>query len=309
MDDQLTPLPAEATREMLPLLVEDLPGHSIVASSLLNNSAAAWIHAGTCTFRNHALSTRRMMMMVLTTLVCFCLPIVWTGEFAIAYQLLSHGVDDLVQREEVACSAQARRPPTIRTTMTTSSSAAFTTVGMLGSHDYNVSVPRLPFVSCPLHQPVCRDEEYRSFVLFDRPLIVETTLAVDRQTPELVQAAIHYNLALLYHVEGMNSGKSAYAQQADRLYAAANHAIDRAIERGATTPCEASLMLLAIWNNRAHVRCWCILDYFGADLLIQQMKEVLQQYTPGISIVTQDHRVFFLNVLIYGMAVGSAPAA
>jgi hypothetical protein len=68
-------------------------------------------------------------------------------------------------------------------------------------------------------------------------------------------------------------------------------------------------MLLAIWNNRAHVRSWCILDYFGADLLIQQMKEVLQKYTPGISIVTQDHRIFFLNVLIYGMAVGSAPAA
>jgi hypothetical protein len=228
--------------------------------------------------------------------------------------LLSHGVDDLVQRE-VACSAQARHSPTIRTTMTTtmtttsSTTAIATTVGMLGSHDYNLFVPRLPFVSCPLHQPVCRDEEYRSFVLFDRPLIVETTLAVDRQTPELVQAAIHYNLALLYHVEGMNSGKSVYAQQADRLYAAANHAIDRAIERGATTPCEASLMLLAIWNNRAHVRCWCILDYSGADLLVQQMKEVLQKYIPGISIVTQDHRIFFLNVLIYGMAVGSAPAA
>jgi hypothetical protein len=177
---------------------------------------------------------------------------------------------------------------------------------------------RLPFVSCPLSRPYsCRadgGEQCQSFVLFDRPLIVETTLAIQRQAPELVQAAIHYNLALLYQLESGVTGKSCYAKQADRLYAVANLAMDRAMERGAIAECDAALMLLAIWNNRAYVRCWTIIDYIGADVLLQQMKTLLRQCAPagGSFMPLCDHRIFFLNALIHDnnrAIVGSASAA
>jgi hypothetical protein len=136
-------------------------------------------------------------------------------------------------------------------------------------------------------------------------------MAIYRQTPDLVQAAILFNLALLHHLECADSGRSCYAKEADLFYEAANDAINIAIDQGACTQCEASLILLAIWNNRAHIASLSIIDLSSADVLIKKMKDVMQNHTTlGFSISMDDFRIFFLNMFVLNECNGKfAPAS
>ena len=140
---------------------------------------------------------------------------------------------------------------------------------------------------------------------------MDTTLALEKRCYDIAAAAILYNLAFLYQQEGIKHGKSIHFEQADRFYASAFDLISGTIRDGICNELEVSLLLLAILNNRAHIRYYFLVDFPAAQSFIDQMKNLLQKHTAGLHMMLIDHQVFVLNTLVHenGLVGKTSPAA
>lgn len=122
------------------------------------------------------------------------------------------------------------------------------------------------FVSCSIGSVAqALDAALSPLQIFARPIVVNTGLLLQMKQysrHHLVAAAVMYNTALLYHLRGSQTGESeagAY-QLSDLYYGASLRHMERAVAVQPAGLCgemtEAGLvLLLAIWNNRAHLQC------------------------------------------------------
>jgi hypothetical protein len=100
--------------------------------------------------------------------------------------------------------------------------------------------------------------------IFARPIVVNTALLLkmNQQTSlHVVAAVIMYNAALRYHLNGYKTeeGNDQAYQAADLHYGASQAHMERALQLSSGGMCDlmdgSLLLLLATWNNRAHLQC------------------------------------------------------
>ena len=126
--------------------------------------------------------------------------------------------------------------------------------------------------------------------MFDRAFCIDE----DGEDEELTSAVIMYNMALVNHARGIDCGISGHLSSALTLYKMALEVVDNIDD----LPIEAAILLLAIYNNMAHIAA----HEFSIDdttTALNRLRLILEDPYVSFSIDEDDYVLFYLNAVIY----------
>jgi hypothetical protein len=166
----------------------------------------------------------------------------------------------------------------------------------------------------PLRNVLLAEDDDSPLRIFARPIVINTATVLARSQPHyLVSAAIMFNAALMYHLKAACSqmlGDRA-CPLSDFLYSLAIARLETTVIQSNTcSRNDARLLLLAAWNNRAHLQ---FANYSSATRLqcLDSMRQLLTQTeNSSTTFLLPDERcIFYLNVFYLEQLAGMAAAA
>lgn len=136
---------------------------------------------------------------------------------------------------------------------------------------------------------------------YDKALIISE----DEQNRETISAVVLYNMALINHNRGIQSGRTSLLKKALRLY---RMSLEILLKADFHSQLDVNLLLLALFNNTAQIYS----QRYDLDQMrhcLGCMREVLA--TEPEEAANEEHlSTFFMNTMFYpGEEITSAPAA
>jgi hypothetical protein len=154
--------------------------------------------------------------------------------------------------------------------------------------EYNL--PYKPtYVSAVSSIPVFWQQDVSSLTLYDRALLVDTALEGD----EILSSVILYNMGLLHHNRGLESGVSNFLHRGYRLYQISLDILTR--QNSASDP----LLLMALFNNMAHVAS----NLFQVNEMraaLGHIRTILSGMGHRPQLDEDDYAIFYANTFMFG---------
>lgn len=152
-------------------------------------------------------------------------------------------------------------------------------------------------------------------LIFGRPFVLDTSMLLSqhRSSYHVIAAVVMYNTALWYHLKTDNSSSAAghsNGSLAESYYRATLSHAEWALQLNVSTVEHVMQLLLATWNNRAHLLCSQMSNLYPSGNTFPQCHESMRFLLKSCRLEADECRIFHLNCfLLEHFSSGVAPAA
>lgn len=168
------------------------------------------------------------------------------------------------------------------------------------SGDHAIPAIEATFLEVPCALPEYSHSPDNSFDVYSKCFVVEmddSRIHVIHCDPTVVSATM-YNMALTFHVEFLQTGRSNCLLKAASIYRKALHVLQQSMQAEMSFDC--AVLAMAIWNNLGH--CYAHhLDNAGVRCCRKQVRHLLTSFWECVSgnspQIQEDFEFFYSNLI------------